>query len=127
MKKLFLIVTLFVSTLTFSQALRNSNSYIAYLYDSDDKETTMVFTVTSDGIINISGWNLNGYEKKTLHRENISNMTWINNGGVWTEYQSYTFTKNPDTGDIEIFLLRVVQNVGQEPWATAKHGYAYIK
>lgn len=130
MKKLFLIVVFLIFSLpTFSQALENSNYYKSdiTIYSSGKQNLyTFYFYVMSTGQIRMIDNEKNQYltfkNYYTLSNSQTSVYTWVNNGGVWSESQTFVFTKDIVSGKLHVFSMRVVQNEGQDPWQTYGYG-----
>lgn len=121
MRKLFVALTLLCSTLGFSQALTDG-TYTSRVYNHDmSKNYDYTFTM-KDGIVRIDGLDTSDITKKTISEGNVTTMTWINKGGIWTENQTYIFTKDASSGALYLYLLRVVQNEGQIPWSVFMAG-----
>ena len=124
MKKLLLLFTLLFSMVGFSQALVDG-TYTSTIYNADlTKSYDYTFNV-KDGIVDIEGLDTSNLAKKTLSNNATTTMTWINAGGVWTENQTYIFTKDLTSGKMYLYFIRVVQNEGQIPWSVAMAGYVY--
>lgn len=65
--------------------------------------------------------------ENTSHNSNTTTYTWLNNGGVWSENQTYVFTLDSKSGNIYVTMIRVVQNEGSDPWSYAGIGRVYKK
>ncbi len=122
MKKLILFVLLLCSTLGFSQAL-SDGEYAIYLMDTSTKEKiNYTFTVTNGKT------DLNPAAPIQILRSygDSTEIFWMNKSDVWTETQTYIFTKDRNKTDyFYVHHFRVVQNVDQEPWSTSKIGVVY--
>lgn len=126
MKKLLLIGLFFLFSLpSFSQALENSSYYKSDItvYSGGTSNTyAYYFYVTATGEIRQIDYAKNQYLTfkvyKTVSNSQSSVYTWANDGGVWSETQTFVFTKNKDNGSLYVLTMRVVQNEGQEPWST---------
>lgn len=121
MKKLILGALLLLSTVSFGQALADGK-YTSKVYTNDMSNSYVYNFTFKDGIVDIDGLDTSGLQKKTISKNNITTMTWINNGGVWTENQTYVFTKDTKSGNIFVYIFRVVQNEGEYPWTTTLVG-----
>jgi len=124
MKK-FLLIGLFLifSLPSFSQALANGYYYKSDIkvYSSGTSNTyTYHFYVNASGEIRQIDFAKNQYMSfktyGTVSNAQSSAYTWANDGGIWSETQTFVFTKDKSTGDLSVFLMRVVQNEGQDPW-----------
>jgi hypothetical protein len=120
MKKLFLFLLLAFSLTSFSQALEKSTKYKVEVTTADDKTYSFNFYVSSTGQVyqlTSEGKFLTFKEFETISNSNTTTYTWLNNGGVWSENQTFVFTKNIKNGTIYLHYLRVVQNEGEIPWS----------
>lgn len=125
MKKILLVVTLLFSVIGFSQALTDGKYGVIFETGGQNSvDYDLTFTVEK-GIVNVDGISSDGKEKKTLHKGTTTTMTWVNTGGIWSESQTYIFTKDTDNGSVYIHYLRVVQNSGEVPWNVSYAGYVY--
>jgi hypothetical protein len=125
MKK-FLLIGLFLifSLPAVSQALENSSSYKAAIKvfsgDSSESKSYYYFYVSAIGTVRMYDKANNTYytfkQSNTTSNSQSTVYTWLNNGGIWSESQTFVFTKDKISSDISIFLMRVVQNEGDEPW-----------
>ena len=125
MKKFLIAFALLFSLTGFSQALQNSSYYKSNItvYSGGTSNTyAYYFYVTVDGEIRQIDYAKNQYLTfkvyKTVSNSQSSVYTWANDGGVWSETQTFVFTKNKDNGNVYVLTMRVVQNEGQEPWST---------
>ena len=124
MKKLLLIgLFLLFSLPSFSQALEDGTykSDITIYSGNTSKTYTYTFYVTY-GIVSSYG---SPAISLTRSLGDTTLFTWLNSGGIWTESQTFVFTKNSKTGDLYVTTTRVVQNEGQEPWQTFGLGKVY--
>ena len=119
-KKILVLLVLLASISSYSQAI-NASDYgyykadMNYIYSSNSTSfnTIRLFSYSS-GRIEISN-NPHAVEK-TIHEKNVTTYTWVNSGGIWSESQTWVFTKNATNGIITVMFMRVVQNEGQDPW-----------
>ena len=115
MKKLLLIgLFLLFSLPSFSQALENGvfKSNITVYSGSTEKVYAYTFYVINGVVSQISEPAVS--VTKTLGDTTL--FSWLNQGGIWTESQTFVFTKNATTGELFVTMTRVVQNEGQDPW-----------
>lgn len=133
MKKLLLIgLFLLFSLPSFSQALENSSFYksdITIYSGGSKKAYTHYFYVNGYGEVRQINFSDNTYMSfdtyKTLSNSQSTVYTWGNSGGIWSETQTFVFTKNKTNGDIRVMSMRVVQNESEEPWQTYGLGDVY--
>ena len=126
MKKLLLIGLFLIFSLpSFSQALEKTSYYKSdiTIYSGGETNTyAYYFYVTSTGEIRMIDYAKNQYVTfkayGTVNNANSSVYSWANNGGIWSETQSFVFTKDITSGKIYVLSMRVVQNEGSEPWQT---------
>lgn len=115
---------LFVSAFGFSQALKDGK-YKSVLYNNDLTLSYEYTFIVKNGVVDVEGVDTSTFTKKTISRNANTTMTWVNNGGIWTESHTYIFTKDLKTGEVYVHLLRIVQNEGQLPWNVFLAGYVY--
>jgi methionine salvage enolase-phosphatase E1 len=125
MKKLLLGALLLLSTLTFSQALEKSAYYksdLTIYSGGSSQDYTMYFQVTSSGDVKMLeskyGSTYAFKASNTSSNNHTTVYTWLNNGGIWSESQTFVFTKDDETGNIDLLTMRVVKNEGKGPWQT---------
>ena len=121
MKKLFLAVTFLITALNYGQCL-SDGKYFAKLMDpqsEDEKVSTFYFTV-SNGYVSQN--DINPDKKSTIHNGPTTTMTWLNKSEVWSENQTFIFSKDLDNDVIYLNWFRVVQNKGSEPWNVSMVG-----
>ena len=128
MRKLFLAAVMLFSTLGFSQALTQEGNYTTTVYnDAITQKASFNFKVFTssmgDIVVDIEGQS--PAFKKTVNYGNITTVTWVNSGGVWSESQTFVFTKDVKTGDIYVHWTRVVQNENSEPWNVFCNGVVF--
>lgn len=120
MKKLFLLLFALISLSSFAQALTPSGYYKGKIVTSENTYFYAYFYVNVNGEVRQINYDENTYKTfadyKTINNNNSTVYTWANNGGVWSETQTFVFTVNTTTGDVHLRYLRVVQNVGEDPW-----------
>ena len=75
--------------------------------------TVRLFSYSS-GTIEVS--NSKHDTERTIHGDNITTYTWISNGGVWAESQTWVISKDAESGKLYVLFTRRVQNEGSEPW-----------
>ena len=124
MKKLLLIgLFLLFSLPSFSQALENGvyKSNITIYSGETQKTYAYTFYVIGGVVSQVSEPAVS--VTRTLGDTTV--FSWLNSGGIWTESQTFVFTKNKTTGDLYVTTTRVVQNEGQEPWQTFGLGKVY--
>lgn len=126
MKK-FLLIGLFLifSLPSFSQALTNSTYYKSNItvYSGGTSDTyAYYFYVTAAGEVRQIDYAKNQFlafkTYGTVSNAQSSVYSWANDGGVWSETQTFVFTKDKTSGKLYVFSVRVVQNEGEEPWQT---------
>lgn len=124
MKKLVLIgLFLLFSLPSFSQALEDGTykSDIT-VYSGNTNKTYTYYFYVKYGVVSQSS---TPAISTTKSLGDTTVYTWLNQGGIWTESQTFVFTKNKTTGYIYVRSMRVVQNEGQEPWQTYGIGDVY--
>lgn len=128
MRKLFLTFALLASFAMSAQAfLSTSRYYTASVVSSNDNTINFKFYVSSTGSVYQVGSDGKLYEPDqycTVNNGKTTVYTWANAGGIWSESQTFIFTRNADTGEIALNYLRVVQNEGEAPWMV--YGYGYV-
>lgn len=120
MKKLLLGLLLLFSVTSFSQALTDGSywSNIEVTNSAGTKTYGYEFTVTN-GIVKQKGVSASSVTK-SLGNDTV--FTWLNQGGIWTESQTYIFSKDAVSGQIYVHYMRVVQNEGEAPWWAIGNG-----
>jgi hypothetical protein len=120
MKKLLLIGLFLLSLSSFSQALENSAFYKCKIVTTENTYFYSYFYVNSYGEVRQIENSDNTYKLfntyKTLSNSTSTVYTWANAGGVWSETQTFVFTKEKNTGFLTLNYFRVVQNEGSVPW-----------
>ena len=126
MKKLLLIGLFLIASLPmFSQALEKSSYYksdITVYSGGQSNVYAYYFYVTAAGEVRMIDYAKNQFLSfkayGTVNNASSSAYTWANDGGIWSETQTFVFTKDKTSGKISILTMRVVQNEGQDPWQT---------
>lgn len=126
MKKLLLIGLFLIASLPmFSQALEKSSYYksdITIYSKGQANDYTYHFYVTAAGEVRMIDYAKNQFMSfkayGTVNNATSSAYTWANDGGIWSETQTFVFTKDKTSGKISVLTMRVVQNEGQDPWQT---------
>lgn len=111
----FLLLFALFSAATYAQALAPNSRYETVIHTLDDEQISYTFETDEKGTVDIPEF---GYEfgaKKTQNHQDQTTMTFINSGGVWTESQTFIFTKG-EGSVIYVYFLRVVTNEGDDPW-----------
>lgn len=127
MKKfiLFLIgaLSLTFATPSFSQALTDGKYSSDITVYSGETSNTYAYTFyVINGIVSQTNKPAVAVTK-SLGSETV--YSWLNKGGIWTESQTFVFSINRETGQIYVVLSRIVQNEGEDPWATFGTGIVY--
>ena len=125
-KHFLVVLTLLLCANSYSQAFSTSGYYsgsMTYYTGKSSSTSNIKFYVYPAGGVEFD--NLSPAVFKTLAEKNITTYTWINSGGIWTESQTWIFSKNATNGEITATFLRVVQNEGQEPWYVMGTGLIY--
>jgi len=120
MKKLLLLLLALVSFTSFAQALENSTYYKAEVNTDGGQKYWYYFYVNSGGYVrqvDSSGKYGTQAVHQTMYHKATTSYAWLNASGIWTENQSFIFTKNLDNGKIYLHFMRVVQNEGDIPWS----------
>lgn len=109
----------------FSQAVEKSTYYksdIKIYSNGSSNVYAYYFYVTTEGEIRMIDYAKNQYltfkAYKTVSNAESSVYTWANDSGVWSETQTFVFTKDITSGKIYVLTMRVVQNEGESPWQT---------
>lgn len=120
MKKLLFGAILLFSSLCFSQALEPSTYYKVEV-NTDAGKYWAHFYVKYDGQVRQINYEKNTYltfnNYNTISNKTTTTYTWQNAGGVWSENQTWVFTKDIKSGNIYVMRYRVVQNEGEIPWS----------
>lgn len=122
MKKLFLLLFALtcISFSSYGQALQPSTYYWCKVNTTSNNEFYFYFWVNSYGEVRQLNYAENTFKVfdkyGTVSNKNSTVYTWANAGGVWSETQTFIFTKDVTSGKIYMYYFRAVQNEGQEPW-----------
>ncbi len=130
MKKIILGLTLLFSVAVGAQALTPNTSYTAYIETTNSNNITFNFRVSNTGNVYQAGTDgkLRDFNKEvTINNSATTTYTWLNAGGVWSESQTFIFTKDKTSGELTLNYLRVVQNEGSEPWIVYGVGEVDVK
>lgn len=120
MKKLLFMLLMLTSLTTFAQALEKSTHYKAEINtDAGDKYWYYFYVMSTGEVRQITAENTykNFKTYDTVNNSNTTTYTWLNNGGVWSENQTFVFTKDVDSNKLYLHFMRVVQNEGDIPWS----------
>jgi hypothetical protein len=130
MKKIILGLTLLFSVAVGAQALTPSTGYKAYVETTNDSNISFDFRVSATGNVYQAGSDgkLRDFSKEvTINNAATTTYTWLNAGGIWSESQTFIFTKDKTSGKLTLNYLRVVQNEGSEPWIVYGVGEVDVK
>ncbi len=120
MKKLFLLLFAFMCFSSFAQALQPSTYYWTTVKTTTNNTYSFYFYVNSYGEVRQIDYSTNYYKEfdkyGTVSNKNSTVYTWANSGGIWSETQTFIFTKDVTSGKIYMYYFRAVQNEGAEPW-----------
>lgn len=119
MKKVIITLLLMVAFVS------GSNAQV--LKDGDYSSTIYVgekYMISSFYVANgkVHQKNVSPKLESTVSNDNTTTYTWLNNGGIWSENQTYVFTLNSKNGELFVTMIRVVQNQGSDPWSYAGVG-----
>lgn len=130
MKKIILGLALLFSVAVSAQALTTNTSYKAFVETTNNSSITFNFRVSSTGNVYQadSDGKLRDFDKEiTINNATSTTYTWLNSGGVWSESQTFIFTKDKTSGELTLNYLRVVQNEGSAPWIVYGVGEVDVK
>lgn len=125
--KLVLVLTLLLTVNTYSQikegAFATPGPHTATVYYNDGSSSEVKFNVYDTGAIDMY---LSPAVARTLVNKYVTTYTWINSGGIWTESQTWIFSKDRVSNKTTATFLRVVQNEGETPWTVSASGKVYL-
>jgi hypothetical protein len=125
--KFLVVLTLLLTVNTYSQikegAFATPGPHTATIYFSDGSSSVVKFNVNDYGAIDMY---LSPAVGRTLVNKYITTYTWINSGGIWTESQTWIFSKDKVSNKTTATFLRVVQNEGEDPWTVSASGRVYL-
>lgn len=126
MKKLFLLLLLASGVFCNAQALETGTYYKSEI-NTDSGNYWVYFYVNLSGEVRQINYEKNTYKEfknyTTISNKNTTTYTWQNDGGIWSENQTFVFTKDTKSQQVYVLLYRVVQNEGDIPWAVQGVGY----
>lgn len=125
--KFLVVLTLLLTVNTYSQikegAFATPGPHTATIYFTDGTKTDVKFNVYDTGAIDMY---LSPAVGRTLVNKYGTTYTWLNSGGIWTESQTWIFTKDKVSNKVTVTFLRVVQNEGDDAWTVSASGRAYL-